>query len=87
MSESSVTVFVAQGEAEAQQVRGFLEAHGIPAAVRGEALRMTHAFTLDGLGRVEIQVPAAHEADARDLLARAERGELRLADDDLRSDS
>jgi len=87
MPESAVTVFVAQGEAEAQQIRGFLEAHGIPAVIRGEALRMTHAFTLDGLGRVEIQVPPGHEAEARDLLARAERGELRLGEDEPQNGS
>ncbi len=46
---SSATV---QGEFEEQALRTFLEANGIPTVVRGEALRKTHAFILDGLGAV-----------------------------------
>ena len=43
-------IFIASGEMHAQQVRAFLEAAGIPTAVRGEALRHTHGLTIDGLG-------------------------------------
>ncbi len=79
MSEHDpVTVFVAQGEAEATQVRGFLEAHGIPVAVRGESVRLTHGLTMDGLGRTELQVAPADLERARDLLARVEAGDLAL---------
>ena len=74
-------VFVANGEIHAQQVRGFLEAAGIPTVVRGEALRNTHGLTLNGLGRVEIFVAEADAGAARSLLSSAEAGELRLPDD------
>ena len=82
MSEQWRTVFVAAGEMQAQQVRAFLEAAGIPTAVRGEALRKTHGLTLDGLGAVEISVAAADEEKARTLLESADAGAFRLPDDD-----
>ena len=80
MSDELVVVYVAQGEVEEAQVRSFLEANGIPTASRGEALRKTHALTLDGLGAAEILV-AAEDADrARELLADAEKGSFSLDD-------
>lgn len=81
MDDDLITVFLAQGEVEESQVRLFLEAHGIPTAGRGEALRKTHGFVLDGLGAVAIQVAAEHAERARELLAAVERGDLSLAAD------
>ena len=78
-------VTTVQGEVEEQQVRAFLEANGIPTVVRGEALRKTHAFVLDGLGAVEVMVAPEHAAAARDLLAKVDSGELELADEFLGS--
>jgi hypothetical protein len=75
-------VFVANGEAQAQQVRAFLEADGIQSIERGETLRNTHGFTLDGLGRVEIYVAEAEAARARELLRAADQGSLRLSEDE-----
>ena len=83
MSDELITVYLAQGEVEEAQVRIFLEAHGIPCAGRGEALRKTHGFILDGLGEVRIEVAAEHAEQARELLAAVERGELGLAADQL----
>jgi len=74
-------VFVASGEVEAQQIRAFLEAAGIATAERGEALRKTHGLTVDGLGAVDILVSEADAAQAREMLASAEAGAFRLADD------
>jgi hypothetical protein len=74
-------VFTANGEIQAQQVRAFLEAAGIPSELRGEALRNTHGITLDGLGTVEIVVSNEDADRARELLASAERGEFRIADE------
>ncbi len=73
-----VVVFVAQGDLEALQVRAFLEANGVPVAIRGESLRVTHGLTLDGLGRTELLVTAGDAARARELLRRVEDGELAL---------
>jgi len=80
------SVFTANGEIQAQQVRAFLEAAGISSELRGEALRNTHGLTLDGLGTVEIIVTDVDEDRARALLASAEGGEFRL-DDDAQVDS
>ena len=74
-------VFVASGEVEAQQVRAFLEAAGIATAERGEALRKTHGLTVDGLGAVDILVSEADVDQAREMLASADAGAFRLADD------
>ncbi len=80
-TEDNVVVTTVQGQFEEQQVRAFLEAHGIPTTVRGEALRHTHGLSVAGLGAVEILAPREHAESARRLLAEAERGALRLADD------
>jgi hypothetical protein len=74
-------VFTANGEIQAQQIRAFLDAAGIPSQSRGESLRNTHGLTLDGLGRVEIIVADLDEVRARALLAAAEAGDFRLDDD------
>ena len=79
MDHEPVVVASVQGEIEEQQLRTFLDANGIPTVVRGEALRKTHAFILDGLGAVEIMVAPEHVAAARDLIAKVEAGELELA--------
>ena len=79
--DSGRCVFIANGEIQAQQVRAFLEAAGIPSQSRGESLRKTHGLTLDGLGRVEVIVADLDEARARALLASAEAGDFRLDDD------
>lgn len=81
MDQHERCVFVANGEIHAQQVRAFLEVAGVASMVRGESLRKTHGLTIDGLGRVEILVSEADEERARALLASAEAGEFRLADD------
>jgi hypothetical protein len=80
LDETVRCVFVANGEVQAQQVRAFLEAADIPAAERGESLRHTHGFMLDGLGAVEIYVREADADRARALLDAAEAGAFRLRD-------
>ena len=83
MDHEPVVVASVQGEIEEQQLRTFLEANGIPTVVRGEALRKTHAFILDGLGAVEVMVAPEHVAAARDLIDKVESGELELASEIL----
>ncbi|MET0211555.1 MAG: DUF2007 domain-containing protein [Vicinamibacterales bacterium] len=78
MDADYVVVSTVQGQFAEQQVRSFLEAHGIETHVKGETLRTTHGIVIDGLGAVDILV-AADEVDvARDLLARADRGEFAI---------
>jgi Putative prokaryotic signal transducing protein len=83
MNQQLRCVFIANGEAHAQQVRAFLEAAGIQTIARGESLRNTHGLTLDGLGAVEIDVSEADAERARGLLESADAGEFRLADNVL----
>ncbi len=79
-------VFKASGEFEAQQIKAFLEAHGIQSILRGEALRNTHGFTLDGLGVVRVVVTSGDEQEARELLRQAEAGEITLDEEDPPAD-
>jgi hypothetical protein len=87
MDDEMTTVYVAQGEIEESQVRMFLDANGIPSTVRGEALRKTHAFVLDGLGAVQIQVAPEHAERARELLEAVARGDLSLPNDSTPDDA
>jgi hypothetical protein len=75
-------VFKASGEFEAQQIKAFLEAHGIRSILRGEALRNTHGFTLDGLGVVRVVVSRDDEETALELLKKAENGDMSVEDTD-----
>ena len=78
MTAGFVVVSTVQGQVAEQQVRSFLEAHGIATHVKGETLRMTHGISLDGLGAVDILVAPDLAESARDLLMRAERGEFAI---------
>lgn len=75
-------VFQAQGELELQLVRDLLDRHGIPSRYQGEALRLTHGFTADGLATVRIFVPIAHVARAQEVLAALREGALALREGD-----
>lgn len=77
-AEGYVVISVVQGQFVEAQIKAFLEAHGIACELRGEALRVTHAISVDGIGAAEVLVPAEQAEEARDLLARAERGELAI---------
>jgi predicted deacylase len=87
MHNDLVELTTVQGEVEEQQMRAFLEAHGIATLVRGEALRKTHAFVLDGLGAVEILIAPEDLEAARDLLDRVAAGDLELASEVLPADA
>ena len=76
------SVFLASGEAVAQQVQAFLEASGIQCALRrGTAIKRPFGVTVRGLGTVEVLVVETDEERARALLALAEAGELRFNED------
>lgn len=64
-----VEVHKAQGEMEAQMIRGVLEAEGIDAMLSGESVRLTHGITVDGLAEVKILVRDEDEARAREVIA------------------
>ncbi|MBN2397353.1 MAG: DUF2007 domain-containing protein [Deltaproteobacteria bacterium] len=62
-------VHVAAGMIEANIVAGRLETEGIPVRFRYEAVGVIYGLTLDGLGKVEVLVPAEHVAEALEALA------------------
>jgi ribosomal protein L32 len=64
-----VEVWRSHGEIETQVLRGLLESHGIETMLSGEALRITHGFTMDGLAEVRILVRARDAERAREILA------------------
>jgi len=63
-----VVVYVSQGPLAAEVAKGKLEAAGIPALLRYEAIGRVLGLTVDGLGKVEVLVNAEREAEARELL-------------------
>ena len=77
-----VVISTVQGQFQEGQLRAFLQAHDIPTQVRGETLRATHGLSVGGLGSVEILVRSTDAKTARDLIAKAERGELAIPDID-----
>ena len=69
------TVYVASSQPEAEIVKGRLDCEGIPAILRYEAAGIIYGLTVDGLGQVEVQVPARLAEQAREILAVGENEE------------
>jgi hypothetical protein len=67
-SDRLVTVYKACGQPEAEIVRGRLMVEGVPAVLKYESLGSVYGLTVDGLGQVEVQVPAKYAEQARLLL-------------------
>ena len=63
-----VTVYKACGQPEAEIVRGRLEIEGILALLKYESIGSVYGLTLDGLGQVEVQVPAKYADRAREII-------------------
>ncbi len=62
-----VVVYTSNGPLGAEVVKGRLESAGIPALLKSEA-QSSFAFTIDGMGTVEVLVSRAREQEARALL-------------------
>ena len=58
----------ASGMTNANIIMGRLKTEGIPARLKYEAVGTIYAITIDGLGEVEIMVPAKHLEKAREIL-------------------
>ncbi|MBC7234229.1 MAG: DUF2007 domain-containing protein [Chloroflexi bacterium] len=63
-----ITVYVSQGPLAAEVAKSKLESAGIPVLLRYESIGRILGLTVDGLGQVEVQVPAKWEPQARELL-------------------
>lgn len=83
-----VTVYVTQGHLRANVIRGLLESAGIPVFLKFEAAGRAIGITVNGLGRVEIQVPDEWEQEAHDLLnAEPRTGEIFSVPPDVTEES
>ena len=60
----------ASGMTNANIILGRLTTEGIPAKLKYEAVGAIYAITIDGLGKVEILVPAENMERVREILAR-----------------
>ena len=70
-----VCVAKVQGEVKAQVTRSLLDASGIDCMLQGEAVRLTHGLTVDGLGQVRIMVRPEDEESAREIIAASQSPE------------
>lgn len=64
------TVFRAQGMAEAEVIKGYLESEDVPVALDYESAGKVYGITMDGLGEVRIRVPTDYVDLALTLIAR-----------------
>ncbi len=69
MSDPLVVVCTVEGRLEAERIRSWLEAQGIPAMVSQEGAGQVYGLTLGLLGQADVLVPAARAAEAKALLA------------------
>lgn len=63
-----VTIYAAQGMLAAEVIKSKLESAGIPALLRYESIGPIYGLTVDGLGQVRVQVPAALAEQALALI-------------------
>jgi hypothetical protein len=77
-----ISVYKTYGNLEAEMVKGFLEAQGIPVVLSQESVARTIGLSVGRLGRVEVLVPENQAAAARDLLNAMESGEFENLDFD-----
>jgi len=71
-SQKLIEVYRANGEMEAQIIKGLLESQGIPCLLKGDAARTIYGLTVDGLGEVKIMVWESMAEKARKLIKREE---------------
>ena len=63
-----VTVYTSQGMLPAQVIKGKLESADIPVMLKYESAGQIFGLTIDGLGQVQVQVPAEFAEDALALI-------------------
>ena len=68
-ADNMITVYRACGQLEAQIVKGRLDVEEIPSILKYESLGTVYGLTVDGLGQVEVQVPAMYADMAGKILA------------------
>ena len=63
-----IEVYKANGELEAQTIKGMLDSYGIPSILRSNAAGSVHSFIFDGMGTVRIMVPEAYAEEAEKII-------------------
>ena len=71
-NDKFTTVYTASGQPEALIIQGRLEFEGIPTMLKYESLGLVYGLTVDGLGQVEVQVPAKMVQNANKILNSSE---------------
>lgn len=74
------TVYVANGQPEAEIIKGRLETEGIPVMLRYESAGLVYGLIIDGLGQVKVQVPSYLAQEANEILTTDEAEGSKLAD-------
>jgi len=72
--DSYVTVYSAHGRLDAETIKAFLEAQGIPVYIDQDTLGLIHGFTVGDLGSVGISVPPKDAERAKALLSAMDEG-------------
>jgi len=78
-----VTIYESQGMLPAQVIKSKLEAAGIPAFLKYEAVGQVLGLIVDGLGLVQVQVPAEWAAEASALVEEVPAGAEEELDEEL----
>jgi len=73
---SYVTVYSAHGRLDAETIKAFLEAQGIPVYIDQDTLGVIYSFTVGDLGAVGIKVPPEDAERAKSLLAAMDEGDF-----------
>ncbi len=81
-----VTVYVAQGQLEANVVKSKLESEGIPAILQYDSATIVYGMTVDGLGEVRVQVPEPLAATARAILSQRAEAPTSTDEGDMTTD-
>ena len=76
MSDALVVVYSAAGRLEAERVKSWLEAEGIPAMVSQEGAGEVYGLAVGMLGIADVLVPASRAEEAKAWLAAMQSGEL-----------
>ena len=73
-----VQVYRANGALEAEMIRNFLEAAGIPARIFQESAGLTLGLTVGSLGEAMVSVPESFQTEAINHLQAMKSGELEI---------
>jgi hypothetical protein len=80
MSEPLVVVCTVAGRLEADRIKSWLEAEGIPAMVSQEGAGQVYGLSLGLMGDADVLVPASRAAEAEAWLAALHSGEMQSTD-------